>query len=364
MAVRRCWACSTNSPGIVKQVETSNDPAFGTTGPKLRDALASLERSSKWLLERVTSAPNDALAGATPYLRLFGSTLGGCMLADEALAAKSNGDDRRRSAALCHAGKVLSPKTFRCRPLRWKRPSSTAPTPSTARTRYCWHSQTNYRPRSTFKIQAHLTRNAAKQEPPIPMFDFDRVIDRRGTHASKWDNDGQAFGDHGSGRHSDVGRRHGFCGASRRHGSAVRGRHPRRPWLLCRYRQLGGRARRMDGAPARLCHRPGVGQPDARRRLGPRPDPASRHRSGRRGRGVSTGLSRLPQDHPRQRPPHPRRATGAASGPLRDGPRCARRKSSRHAPRSYSSAARTIRAAPSGRQRKSARSPASAPNAI
>jgi hypothetical protein len=37
-------------------------------------------------------APNDALAGATPYLRLFGSTLGGCMLAGEALAAKSNGD--------------------------------------------------------------------------------------------------------------------------------------------------------------------------------------------------------------------------------------------------------------------------------
>src|SRR3989442_990235 len=38
------------------------------------------------------AAPNDALAGATPYLRLFGSTLGGCMLAGEALAAKSNGD--------------------------------------------------------------------------------------------------------------------------------------------------------------------------------------------------------------------------------------------------------------------------------
>ena len=69
-----------------------DDPAFGTTGAKLRDALGSLERASKWLLERVASAPNDALAGATPYLRLFGSTLGGCMLAGEALAAKSNGD--------------------------------------------------------------------------------------------------------------------------------------------------------------------------------------------------------------------------------------------------------------------------------
>jgi acyl-CoA dehydrogenase len=48
----------------------------------------SLDRTSRWLLERVTSAPNEALAGATPYLRLFGSTLGGCMLAGEALAAR------------------------------------------------------------------------------------------------------------------------------------------------------------------------------------------------------------------------------------------------------------------------------------
>jgi alkylation response protein AidB-like acyl-CoA dehydrogenase len=87
--------------GIVKQVEASNDPAFGTTGAKLRDALGALDRSSKWLLERVASAPNDALAGATPYLRLFGSTLGGCMLAGEALAAKSSGDgDPQRYVAV------------------------------------------------------------------------------------------------------------------------------------------------------------------------------------------------------------------------------------------------------------------------
>src|SRR4029078_8003767 len=75
------WALLGELKGIVKQVETSNDPRFGTTGAKLRDALGSLERASKWLLERAASAPNDALAGATPYLRLFRSTLGGCMLA-------------------------------------------------------------------------------------------------------------------------------------------------------------------------------------------------------------------------------------------------------------------------------------------
>ena len=52
-------------------------------------------------MERVTSAPNDALAGATPYLRLFGSTLGGCWLASESLAARSeNPGDPRRHVAL------------------------------------------------------------------------------------------------------------------------------------------------------------------------------------------------------------------------------------------------------------------------
>jgi len=86
------WALLEELTGIVKEVEASNDPAFGTTGAKLRDALASLERTSRWLLERVTSAPNEALAGATPYLRLFGSALGGCMLASEALAARSLGE--------------------------------------------------------------------------------------------------------------------------------------------------------------------------------------------------------------------------------------------------------------------------------
>jgi acyl-CoA dehydrogenase len=86
------WALLGELSDIVGKVEASNDPAFGTTGAKLRGALESLDRTSRWLLERVASAPNEALAGATPYLRLFGSTLGGCMLAGEALAARDLGE--------------------------------------------------------------------------------------------------------------------------------------------------------------------------------------------------------------------------------------------------------------------------------
>jgi hypothetical protein len=96
------WALLDELGGIVSRVEASNDPAFGTTGAKLRDALGSLERSSKWLLEKLASAPNDALSGATPYLRLFGSALGGCMLANEALAARDidGGSDATRYVTL------------------------------------------------------------------------------------------------------------------------------------------------------------------------------------------------------------------------------------------------------------------------
>jgi acyl-CoA dehydrogenase len=82
------WALLDELSETVSRVEASNDPAFGTTGVKLRDALGALTRSSQWLLEKLSSAPGEALAGATPYLALFGSALGGCLLAKEALAAQ------------------------------------------------------------------------------------------------------------------------------------------------------------------------------------------------------------------------------------------------------------------------------------
>ncbi|MGB8156590.1 MAG: acyl-CoA dehydrogenase C-terminal domain-containing protein, partial [Pseudolabrys sp.] len=42
-------------------------------------------------------ASDAALAGATPYLRLFGNTAGGCMLAEEALASLRAGDGTSRT---------------------------------------------------------------------------------------------------------------------------------------------------------------------------------------------------------------------------------------------------------------------------
>jgi alkylation response protein AidB-like acyl-CoA dehydrogenase len=96
------WALIDELKEIVSRVDASNDPAFGATGARLREALEALERASKWLLERVTSSPNEALAGATTYLRLFGSALGGCNLAHEALAARGldGGDSQKRYTTL------------------------------------------------------------------------------------------------------------------------------------------------------------------------------------------------------------------------------------------------------------------------
>src|SRR4029078_11707134 len=75
-----------------------NDPAFGTTGAKLAEAVDSLDRATTWLLGKVEKEPQSVLAGATPYLRLFGNAAGGCMLADEALAALrlANGEPAAR----------------------------------------------------------------------------------------------------------------------------------------------------------------------------------------------------------------------------------------------------------------------------
>jgi alkylation response protein AidB-like acyl-CoA dehydrogenase len=72
----------------VRSVQAANDPAFGATGERLKDAVDSLDRATQWLLNNVQRKPEAALAGATPYLRLFGNAAGGCLLAHEALAAK------------------------------------------------------------------------------------------------------------------------------------------------------------------------------------------------------------------------------------------------------------------------------------
>ncbi len=87
---------------IAARVQAVNDPAFGATASRLREAIDSLERATDWLLAHLSSDTRTALAGATPYLRLFGSAAGGTLLANEALAAirlgNANSADRIATA--------------------------------------------------------------------------------------------------------------------------------------------------------------------------------------------------------------------------------------------------------------------------
>lgn len=83
---------------ILARVEASNDPGFGAAGAILRDALGSVARASEWLLDKIGSNPNEALAGATPYLRLLSLATGGCMLARQALNGRT--DDTLRDHAI------------------------------------------------------------------------------------------------------------------------------------------------------------------------------------------------------------------------------------------------------------------------
>jgi alkylation response protein AidB-like acyl-CoA dehydrogenase len=72
---------------IVEAVNATNDPALGWSGVRLEEAVESLTRTTRWMLAKLEKDADEALAGATPYLRLFGIATGGCLLAQQALAA-------------------------------------------------------------------------------------------------------------------------------------------------------------------------------------------------------------------------------------------------------------------------------------
>jgi butyryl-CoA dehydrogenase len=86
---------------VIGDVAGTNAADFGRTAPRLTEAVDALERATKHLLAALKSDQADALAGATPYARLFGLALGGTSLAEKALAARANGgSDTARAEAV------------------------------------------------------------------------------------------------------------------------------------------------------------------------------------------------------------------------------------------------------------------------
>ena len=78
---------------VVSALDADNDPGFGWTSVRLGDAVDSLARTTVWLIGQLGKQPEAALAGAAPYLRLFGLASGGCLLAKQALSIKRLGED-------------------------------------------------------------------------------------------------------------------------------------------------------------------------------------------------------------------------------------------------------------------------------
>jgi acyl-CoA dehydrogenase len=76
--------------GVLDALQKTNAEGFGEMEGRLFEAVEAFERATLFMAEAARAAPDDALAGATPYLRLFGLARGGTALARGALAAQQS----------------------------------------------------------------------------------------------------------------------------------------------------------------------------------------------------------------------------------------------------------------------------------
>ena len=76
---------------------TSRPSAQPRRGSARRSTASTARRNGCWRRRR---SERTALAGATPYLRLFGIAAGGCLLAEQALAGLASRATARRARAL------------------------------------------------------------------------------------------------------------------------------------------------------------------------------------------------------------------------------------------------------------------------
>jgi alkylation response protein AidB-like acyl-CoA dehydrogenase len=88
---------------VADEVRASNRPEFGRMGERLGEAVAALAEATRWMGGSLQKNPDAALAGATPYLRLFGLAAGGIYLAKGALAATRGGAGGSQAQAIALA---------------------------------------------------------------------------------------------------------------------------------------------------------------------------------------------------------------------------------------------------------------------
>jgi alkylation response protein AidB-like acyl-CoA dehydrogenase len=99
--------------GIAERARAENRPEFGRMGARLAAALDDLEGAGDRLLSLLSGGRiAEALAGATPFLRLFGLAAGGAYLAKGALASRGeDGAAASRVATARFFAENLAPET-------------------------------------------------------------------------------------------------------------------------------------------------------------------------------------------------------------------------------------------------------------
>ncbi len=84
---------------------------FASIRTNLAEAVTVLEGATNWILTNGLGAPKDALAGATPYLKVFGTVVGGWTIAKLALAAHQELEQGSDDAAWLKA-KITSARFY------------------------------------------------------------------------------------------------------------------------------------------------------------------------------------------------------------------------------------------------------------
>lgn len=79
----------------VRLARATNDPQLVQIADRLKDAAATLEQASEWMVRTLADEPEKAMAGATEYLALAGDVIGGHFLTLGAISARSGDMDQR-----------------------------------------------------------------------------------------------------------------------------------------------------------------------------------------------------------------------------------------------------------------------------
>ncbi|PLX36320.1 MAG: acyl-CoA dehydrogenase [Hyphomicrobiales bacterium] len=94
---------------IVDEVKATNHSDFGIIGERLSDAFDNLTDTTEWMLTALGEGRiGDALAGATPYLRIFGLASGGAYLAKGALASARAASGSAAETARIHVARFFA----------------------------------------------------------------------------------------------------------------------------------------------------------------------------------------------------------------------------------------------------------------